>query len=73
MIRPRETSTDYLEFECDCGGRAEVVKASHDGPAEIYDIRNINIMRINLECEKCDAEDSYKIRILWDLGKKELE
>jgi len=74
MIKPsEELSTDYLAFECDCGGRAEVVKASHDGPGEIYDIRNINIMRINLKCGKCDDEDSYKIAIRWPLGKKEEE
>ena len=72
MINPSESlSSDYLAFECDCGARAEVVKASHDGPGEIYDIREIDIMRIDLKCEKCSDEDSYKIRINRYLEKKE--
>lgn len=74
MINPSESlSTDYLAFECDCGARAEVVKASHDGPGEIYDIREIDIMRIDLKCEKCGDEDSYKVAIRWHLGKQEEE
>ena len=72
MINPSESlSTDYLAFECDCGARAEVVEASHDGPGELNDIRAIDIMRIDLRCEKCSDEDSYKIRIHRYLGKKE--
>lgn len=36
MINPSKSlSTDYLAFECDCGARAEVVKASHDGPVRL--------------------------------------
>jgi hypothetical protein len=63
-IRPLKVSSDYLEFECDCGTRADIISARGDSPKPEFDLRGMGILRINLECPKCKTTDSYKVNLV---------
>jgi hypothetical protein len=76
MIHPVNRLSDYLEFECDkCKSIFHhAVKISHDAPAESeaakFDVGNWAIMRIDLRCPNCGAEESLKMVLREDLAKK---
>lgn len=68
MFRPSDTSTDYLHFECaSCHQIVDfATEITPDAPLKgeaKFNIRNWDMFRINLQCDQCGEEGSFKMRL----------
>jgi hypothetical protein len=69
MIKPIDTTSGALEFECGACGTTfrHAVRIYNEGSADDaeqeYDVRNWSVAGIDLQCPKCFAERTYTLEI----------
>jgi phage FluMu protein Com len=69
MIKPINTASDALEFECGACRTIfhHAIRIYHDAPTQDetqeYDVRNWSVAGIELQCPKCFAERTYRLAL----------
>jgi phage FluMu protein Com len=69
MIKPIDTPSGNLEFECGACRTifSHTIRIYHDAPtndeAQEYDVRNWTVAGLELQCPRCFAERTYKLAI----------